>query len=170
VVAVPAFLMIISDRPALIFLGLLFLAVALNCMIGVMAATLPALFPARIRYSALASSFNIAIIVAGLTPTLAAWLVASTGNLLMPAYYLMVAAIIGVATSLFLPETANRPLRGDTPNASSEAEAKVLLQEAYDTIEERVEDIDAEIFALEQKIAELSARRQKLADRHPYID
>ncbi|KFL25744.1 glycine/betaine ABC transporter, partial [Devosia riboflavina] len=57
VVAVPAFLMIISDRPALIFLGLLFLAVALNCMIGVMAATLPALFPARIRYSALASSF-----------------------------------------------------------------------------------------------------------------
>lgn len=71
---------------------------------------------------------------------------------------------------MFLPETANRPLRGDTPNASSEAEAKVLLQEAYDTIEERVEDIDAEIFALEQKIAELSARRQKLADRHPYID
>ncbi|MFD1944267.1 glycine betaine/L-proline transporter ProP [Paradevosia shaoguanensis] len=170
VVAVPAFLMIISDRPALIFLGLLFLAVALNCMIGVMAATLPALFPARIRYSALASSFNIAIIVAGLTPTLAAWLVASTGNLLMPAYYLMVAAIIGVATSLFLPETANRPLRGDTPNASSEAEAKVLLQEAYDTIEERVEDIDTEILALEQKIAELSERRQKLADRHPHID
>ncbi|KAG0926177.1 hypothetical protein G6F31_018479 [Rhizopus arrhizus] len=32
-----------------------------------MASTLPALFPTRIRYSALASSFNIAIIIAGLT-------------------------------------------------------------------------------------------------------
>lgn len=40
--------------------------------------TLPALFPTRIRYSALASSFNIAVIMAGLTPTIAAALVDST--------------------------------------------------------------------------------------------
>ncbi|EBV3600205.1 proline/betaine transporter, partial [Salmonella enterica subsp. enterica serovar Virchow] len=63
VCAWPAMRMIGSDQPGLIFLGLLLLAIALNCMIGVMAATLPALFPARIRYSALAGSFNIAIIV-----------------------------------------------------------------------------------------------------------
>jgi MHS family proline/betaine transporter-like MFS transporter len=170
VVAIPAFLMIASGESAQIFLGLLLLAIALNCMIGVMAATLPALFPARIRYSALASSFNIAIIVAGLTPTLAAWLVASTENLLMPAYYLMCAAVIGIFTSLFLPETANRPLRGDTPNASNPAEAKVLLQESYDIIEGRIEDIDAEIATLESKIAQLVVQREKLAGRHPNID
>ncbi|KAB2657997.1 glycine betaine/L-proline transporter ProP [Brucella tritici] len=169
-VAIPSFLMIASGQSAQIFLGLLFLAIALNCMIGVMAATLPALFPARIRYSALASSFNIAIIVAGLTPTLAAWLVASTEDLLMPAYYLMGAAAIGIFTSLFLPETANRPLRGDTPNASNPAEAKVLLQESYDIIEGRIEDIDAEIAMLEAKIQQLAVQREKLADRHPNID
>ncbi|MGK9086231.1 glycine betaine/L-proline transporter ProP [Brucella intermedia] len=168
-VAIPAFMLIASDEPAQIFVGLLLLAIALNCMIGVMAATLPALFPARIRYSALASSFNIAIIFAGLTPTLAAWLVASTQNLLMPAYYLMVAAVIGVITSLFLPETANRPLRGDTPNASNRAEAKALLQESYDIIEERIEDIDNEIALLEAKMAKLAAQREKLANRHPDI-
>lgn len=170
VVAIPAFLMIASNETAQIFLGLLLLAIALNCMIGVMAATLPALFPARIRYSALASSFNIAIIAAGLTPTLTAWLVASSNNLLMPAYYLMGAAVIGIVTSVFLPETANQPLRGDTPNASNPAEAKVLLQESYDIIEERIEDIDVEIATLQAKIAQLSAQREKLADRHPNID
>ena len=88
----------------------------------------------------------------------------------MPAYYLMGAAVIGIVTSVFLPETANQPLRGDTPNASNPAEAQVLLQESYDIIEERIEDIDVEIATLQAKIAQLSAQREKLADRHPNID
>src|SRR3546814_4606733 len=56
--SVPAFHFIGSDNAGLIFLGLLFIAVLLNCLTGVMASTLPALFPTRIRYSALASSFR----------------------------------------------------------------------------------------------------------------
>lgn len=170
VLAVPAFKFVGSDNTGLIFLGLLFIAVLLNCLTGVMASTLPALFPTRIRYSALASSFNIAIIIAGLTPTLAAWLVEETGNLMMPAYYLIVAATIGLITSFFLPETANRPLRGDTPNASSKREAKVLLQEAYETIEQSVQDVEAEIAELEEKLEALRQRRQRLADRHPSLE
>ncbi|ANY87741.1 Proline/betaine transporter [Pseudomonas putida] len=66
------------------------LAVLLNFFIGVMASTLPAMFPTHIRYSALASAFNISVLIAGLTPTIAAWLVESTKDLYMPAYYLMV--------------------------------------------------------------------------------
>jgi len=170
VLAVPAFHFIGSDNTGLIFLGLLFIAVVLNCMTGVMAATLPALFPTRIRYSALASSFNVAIIVAGLTPTVAAWMVEGTNNLMMPAYYLMVAAVIGLVTSFFLPETANKPLRGDTPNAANKREAKVLLQQAYDHIEETVGEVDAEIAELEDRLASLRQRRQRLADRHPHLE
>ncbi|KAK76436.1 osmosensory transporter coiled coil, partial [Bordetella holmesii H620] len=154
----------------LIFLGLLLLAVLLNCMTGVMASTLPALFPTRIRYSALASSFNVAIIVAGLTPTLAAWLVEETDNLLMPAFYLMVAAAIGLITSFFLPETANKPLRGDTPNASDRREAKALLLEVYDDIEQSLVDVEAEIAELEGQIEKLREKRQRLADRHPHLE
>ncbi len=168
--SIPAFRFIGSDNIGLIFLGLLFIAVLLNCMTGVMAATLPALFPTRIRYSALASAFNVAIIVAGLTPTVAAWLVEGTNNLMMPAYYLMVAALIGLVTSFFLPETANRPLRGDTPNAANRREAKVLLQQAYDHIEETVQEVDAEIEELEQRLSSLRERRQRLADRHPHLE
>ncbi|STV29591.1 proline/glycine betaine transporter [Klebsiella pneumoniae subsp. ozaenae] len=36
------------------------------------------MFPTHIRFSALASAFNISVLIAGLTPTLAAWLVETT--------------------------------------------------------------------------------------------
>ncbi|AZR95699.1 proline/betaine transporter [Bordetella trematum] len=170
VAAIPAFHFIGSDNTGLIFLGLLMLAVLLNCLTGVMASTLPALFPTRIRYSALAGSFNVAIIIAGLTPTAAAWLVEDTGNLLMPAYYLMIAAVVGLVTSFFLPETANRPMRGDTPNASNRQEARALLQQAYEHIEENLNDVEAEIAELESQLEALRQRRQRLADRHPHIN
>jgi MHS family proline/betaine transporter-like MFS transporter len=170
VIAVPAFILVGSDNTGLIFLGLLFIAVFLNCLTGVMASTLPALFPTRIRYSALASSFNVAIIVAGLTPTAAAWLVEETGNLMMPAYYLMAASVIGIVTSFFLPETANRPLRGDTPNASSRHEARALLRQAHEHIEQSVLDVEAEIAELEAELEALRQRRQRLADRHPHLE
>ncbi len=168
--AIPSYHFIGSDNTGLIFLGLLFIAIVLNCMTGVMASTLPALFPTRIRYSALASSFNVAIIVAGLTPTVAAWLVEETGNLMMPAYYLMVAAVIGIITSFYLPETANKPMRGDTPTASNKHEAKALLKEAYENIEQTVADVDEEITAMQEQLEALKARRQRLVDRHPHMD
>lgn len=72
VLAIPAFILINSNVIGLIFAGLLMLAVILNCFTGVMASTLPAMFPTHIRYSALAAAFNISVLVAGLTPTLAA--------------------------------------------------------------------------------------------------
>lgn len=167
--SIPAFHLIASGKIAAIFTGLLVLAVLLNCMTGVMASTLPALFPARIRYSALAMAFNISIIVAGLTPTVAAWLVEVTENIYVPAYYLMAAAIVGIITSFFLRETANRPLRGDTPSASNRAEARQLLKEFYLNIEERVDEIDEKIADLEGTIEELRKRRQTLVDSHPKL-
>ncbi len=170
VLAIPAFSLISSGSIVAIFLGLLILAVALNCLIGIMASTLPALFPARIRYSALAIAFNISIIVAGLTPTAAAWLVEATDNIYMPAYYLMVAGLVGIVTSFFLKETANRPLYGDTPNASSAKEAKILLAEQYSHIEQRVEDIDEEIASLEGQVEALKEKRERLVNRHPNLD
>ena len=42
-------------------------------------------------------------------------------------------------------------------------EAKEILSEHYDNIEQRVEDIEAEIEALQKK-------RQALIDQHPKLD
>lgn len=163
VLAIPCFILINSNVIGLIFVGLLLLAIMLNAFTGVMASTLPAMFPTQIRYSALAISFNISVLIAGLTPTVAAWLVESTNNLYMPAYYLMVIAVVGLATGLFMRETANRPLKGATPSASDRAEAKEILQETYDNIENKIEDIDEEI-------SELQKKRQTLIDRHPHVN
>jgi MHS family proline/betaine transporter-like MFS transporter len=163
ILAIPAFMLIISGKIGLIFAGLLILAVVLNFFIGVMASTLPAMFPTHIRYSALASAFNVSVLIAGLTPTLAAWLVETTENLYMPAYYLMVVAVIGLVTGLTMKETANKPLRGAAPAASNIEEAKELLEDYHDNIEQKIEDIDAQI-------AELEAKRKDLAQQHPRID
>ena len=163
VLAIPAFILINSNVIGLIFAGLLMLAVILNCFMGVMASTLPAMFPTHIRYSALAAAFNISVLVAGLTPTLAAWLVESSQNLMMPAYYLMVVAVIGLITGVTMKETANRPLKGATPAASDIQEAKEILVEHYDNIEQKIDNIDHEI-------ADLQAKRTRLVQQHPRID
>ncbi|CAM3749928.1 Proline/betaine transporter [Pseudomonas reidholzensis] len=163
IMAIPAFMMINSGVLGVIFAGLLVLAILLNFFIGVMASTLPAMFPTHIRYSALASAFNISVLIAGLTPTIAAWLVESTNDLYMPAYYLMVIALIGLVTGVTMKETANQPLRGAAPAASDLEEARELLQEHHDNIEHKIEDID-------QQIAELEAKRQHLVQQHPRID
>lgn len=161
--AIPCFILINSNIIGLIFLGLLVLAILLNAFTGVMASTLPAMFPTSIRYSALAVAFNITVLLAGLTPTLIAWIVEETQNVYMPAYYLMVVAVIGLFTGLCMRETANLPLKGAAPAASDKAEAKELLQQQYDSIEQRIEDID-------QQIRELEKKRQQLADQHPQIN
>lgn len=161
--AVPCFMLITSGSLVLIFAGLLVLAVLLNAFTGVMASSLPAMFPTKIRYSALAIAFNISVLIAGLTPTLSAWLVEVTQNLYMPAYYLMAIAVVGLITGVLMKETANLPLKGATPAASDKAEARELLQEQYDTIEQQIE-------ALNVQIATLGAQRQRLIAQHPDIN
>lgn len=161
--AIPAFMLINSGKIGLIFAGLLMIAVLLNFFIGVMASTLPAMFPTHIRYSALASAFNVSVLLAGLTPTAVAWLVETTNNLYMPAYYLMVIAVVGFVTAITMKETANKPLRGAAPAASDMEEARELLKEHHDNIEHKIEDLDTQI-------AELQAKREALVQQHPRID
>ncbi|MBT0727144.1 glycine betaine/L-proline transporter ProP [Rosenbergiella australiborealis] len=161
--SIPSFMLITHHSLVALFFGLLIQAIILNCLIGVMASTLPAMFPTEVRYSALASTYNISILVAGITPTLTAWLVEMTGNLYMPGWYLVVVGVIGVVTGVTMRETANKPLYGGTPAASSLEEAKELLQEHHDGIEQRIEDID-------QQLEELKQKRSNLVDQHPNID
>ena len=53
-----------------------------------MPSTLPALFTTDIRYSALAIGFNLSVsLFGGTTPLITAWLVDTTKNNMMPAYY-----------------------------------------------------------------------------------
>lgn len=159
----PAFILLDTNNVYLIFLGLLILALSLNMLIGVMASTLPALFPTAIRYSALAIAFNISVVIAGLTPTLTAALVELTHDLMVPAYYLMLFGVFGIITAVYLKETANLPLKGATPMAVDPEEAEELLEQYHGNIEQKIEQLD-------QKIEELQEKRERLAKQHPDID
>lgn len=123
--AIPCLLLIGSGSDVLIFTGLMLLGLALVCFTSSMPSTLPALFYTPVRYSALSIAFNVSVsLFGGTTPLVTAWLVERTGDPLVPAYYLMGAAAIGLVTMLFVRETAGLPLRGSPPAVASDAEAR----------------------------------------------
>ncbi|AZR33202.1 glycine betaine/L-proline transporter ProP [Xanthomonas vasicola] len=127
--AIPCLLLIGSGNDGLIFAGLMLLGLALVCFTSSMPSTLPALFYTPVRYSALSIGFNVSVsLFGGTTPLVTAWLVERTGDPLVPAYYLMGAAAVGLVTMLCVRETAGLPLRGSPPAVASYAEARALLQ------------------------------------------
>lgn len=68
-------------------------------------------FPTRVRYSGVATGFNIATILGGGTaPYIAAWLTTATGSALAPAGYVMAASVIALVTLGTMRETARVPL------------------------------------------------------------
>ncbi|KVC21504.1 MFS transporter [Burkholderia diffusa] len=129
VLSVPALLLIRTGGMLPVFGGMLIYGTLLSTFTGVMPSALPALFPTRIRYGALAIGFNVSVsLFGGTTPLVTAWLVDRTGDLMMPAYYLMGASFIGIVSVLALRETARRPLPGSAPCVASRAEAQDLIR------------------------------------------
>ncbi|MFI7387733.1 glycine betaine/L-proline transporter ProP [Streptomyces sp. NPDC049813] len=126
--AVPAFLLIREGGILWPAFGCVILGLLLVVFAGTSAATLPALFPTRLRYGALSIAFNISVSVfGGTTPLFASFLVEQTGDTLVPAYYLMVAGAVGLVSTFFLHETAGRPLRGSGPMVETHGEARALV-------------------------------------------
>jgi MFS transporter, MHS family, proline/betaine transporter len=67
-------------------------------------------FPTRVRSTALAISYNIAVMLfGGFAQFFVTWLIETTGTPIAPAYYLMFGAAVGLLSTLFLAERA-----GDT--------------------------------------------------------
>lgn len=70
------------------------------------------LFATRVRSSGYSIGYNVSVaIFGGTAPYVATWLVARTGNELPPAFYVIAAAIITLATIMTMRETAAQPLR-----------------------------------------------------------
>lgn len=69
------------------------------------------LFATTVRYSGFSIGYNICVAgFGGTTPYVVTWLTAETGNNLAPAWYLIVAAVVSLATVVTLRESAGRPL------------------------------------------------------------
>ncbi|MEV7869756.1 glycine betaine/L-proline transporter ProP [Streptomyces sp. NPDC088124] len=140
--AAPAILLIRAGGILLPALGCLILGLLLVCFAGTSASTLPALFPTRLRYGALSISFNISVsLFGGTTPLVVSSLVEATGSTMVPAYYLMAAGVVGLISTLFLHETAGKPLKGSGPMVESEEQAQELVARSRTEAGRRARDV-----------------------------
>ncbi|MGW5247800.1 glycine betaine/L-proline transporter ProP [Streptomyces sp. NPDC004129] len=114
--SIPAVLLIRQGSLLAVALGMGALGLLLVCFTAAMPAALPALFPTRVRYGSLSIGFNVSVsLFGGTTPLVVTALIGATGNMMMPAYYMMAAAVIGGASVWFMAESAGRPLPGSAP-------------------------------------------------------
>ncbi|MET9422667.1 glycine betaine/L-proline transporter ProP [Streptomyces sp. NPDC006540] len=130
----PAFLLIGQGSILAISVGMLMLGLSLVCLLGTMSAALPALFPTHVRYGSLSVGYNLsASLFGGTTPLVITALISLTGSNLMPAYYAMAAALVGVIAVACMKETAQMPLEGSPPSVSTKEEAAdMMLAQAPD--------------------------------------
>lgn len=101
VTAYPA--MMLMGRGSLALAGLAYMLFMLSsAFVQVPAASLwPHLFERRVRYTGMAIGYNIGTVLAGGTaPYIATFLVQRTGNLLSPAFFVMLVCLIGIGALL----------------------------------------------------------------------
>ncbi|MER7663054.1 MULTISPECIES: glycine betaine/L-proline transporter ProP [unclassified Streptomyces] len=128
VLSLPAFLLIRQGSIPAIVAGMLMLGLSLLCLLGTMSAALPALFPTPVRYGSLSVGYNLsASLFGGTTPLVITALISVTGSNLMPAYYSMAAALVGVIAVACMKETAQKPLDGSPPAVGTKEEAAELV-------------------------------------------
>jgi MFS transporter, MHS family, proline/betaine transporter len=111
----PAFLLLSVGTTLSTVAGLLILGFLLVLIIGTIPSALPALFPTKVRYGAFAIGYNISTSAFGGTaPFVATYLISVTGNDFVPAYYLIIAALVAFIPIVTSEETARAPLRQTT--------------------------------------------------------
>ncbi|WCP15590.1 Proline/betaine transporter [Sphingobium sp. AntQ-1] len=90
-----------------VLLGLLYVP-----QLATISATFPALFPTPVRFAGFAIAYNMSTsIFGGTAPAISSSLIGATGDELMPAFYMMLACLVGLVALRFMPETAGRSLR-----------------------------------------------------------
>jgi len=97
--------------PVLIFLGQRAFAGSIGLAGGANAATLVEITKAPYRCTVISVAYNLTLaIFGGTAPMVATWLIANTGDVLTPGYYVMGMAVITTLTLAFMPETFRKEL------------------------------------------------------------
>ncbi|PRA00551.1 MFS transporter [Arthrobacter sp. MYb211] len=108
---VPAFMMLESGNFAMILLVQVLLGAMLTLNDGTLPSFLAEMFPTRVRYSGFAVSFNLSnALFGGTAPFVATLLIASSGSVLAPGWYLMGAAVVSLIAVALSVETSKKPL------------------------------------------------------------
>lgn len=110
VLPLPALLLMGLDNIGLAVVAFLLLYSPTLLMNAVAYTMYPELFPTATRYSGVSIAYTAGVVIGGTAPFLATALIGLTGNILMPAVLVVVAAVIGLPCLKKLDETSQRPL------------------------------------------------------------
>jgi MFS transporter, MHS family, proline/betaine transporter len=116
VLMVPVTALLVGGEPGGLVLGYALIGLALGTLVP--STFLAELFPTRLRYSGLSLTYGLgSALFGGTAPAMATFLVRRTGDVLSPAWYASVLAVVAIACVLLAPETVGRPLEagGDGP-------------------------------------------------------
>ena len=112
VLVLPAMIVMDQGSFALAVGAMVVLALPMPIVQSVTYPTYAEQFPTRVRYTGLSFAFNFGTIIGGgLTPYLATWLIAETGNLLAPGFLLVLAVVIALLTLRTVRESSQAELR-----------------------------------------------------------
>jgi MHS family proline/betaine transporter-like MFS transporter len=118
--ALPLFWLMNHPSIWLAQLGQLGLALIVGLYAGTQPAILVEAAPLQVRCTAVALGYNISLgVFGGLTPLVASWLVARSGDEIAPGFLMMAAAAVGFLTILRSPETYRSPFVGITSRVAA---------------------------------------------------
>jgi MHS family proline/betaine transporter-like MFS transporter len=111
--AIPLFLLMNHPSASLAFVGQLGFVLIIGVYGGVMPVTIVEAAPSSVRCTAVALGYNMSFgLIGGVTPLVATWLVDRTGDEIAPAFLIMAAATVTLATIMRFRETYRDPLAG----------------------------------------------------------
>jgi MHS family proline/betaine transporter-like MFS transporter len=112
--AYPCFWLLTLGMMPLACRAAILLAFAFAGHAAVIQATLAEMFPTNVRYSAYSIGFNLStVIFGGSAPLLMTWLIGLTGIASIPSYMVIITAMLTLISTLYLKETAGKPLRAE---------------------------------------------------------
>ena len=118
VLALPLFWLMGRSFP-LAILGFAILGLLYIPQLATITATFPAMFPSHVGFAGFAVTYNVTTAIFGGTAAMVnEAVIDKTGFLLFPAAYMMIACVVGLVATRFMPETAGASLRGtEVPDA-----------------------------------------------------
>ncbi|WP_431446867.1 MFS transporter [Aeromicrobium sp.] len=128
--SVPMFLLMsLGFWPAV--LGFAVLGIVYVAQLATISATFPAMFPSQVRYGGMAIGYNISTALFGGTALYVNdALIGAFDNNLMPAYYMILASVVGLISLRFVVETAGASCRGTQVPGTPESEAEIAAMAA----------------------------------------
>lgn len=114
IVGIPSYALIATGQMGLAILGACIMAVAFAGHTAVIHILIVELFPTRVRYSAYGLGYNVSsALFGGTAPLLMTWLISSTGNIYMPAFYAVITALGTLLAVSTVKDRAHLPLRDE---------------------------------------------------------